>query len=665
MAAGQVETTQDHLDRISRTNPATALVELIWNALDAGGTSVDISFETNTLGGISAIEVKDCGSGINPDELEFTFGKIGGSLKQTRTRTPEGRTVHGALGQGRFKAFSLGPHVTWHSIFNQNNKFYSHEISVIKEKLNSYIATDPTECFAESTGTTVRVNNISDKKVDALISDGSRNDILHDIALYLMQYNDVTIIYDRKRIDPSKAILRSKKYILELLSELGDEPELTIVEWNTGYKGKKLYFCDSKGFSRDEVDGIIKFPGYEFTAYLKSNLIDALHASNDISARTLNPTYKRILDAVKDKLREHFTALAAQDASKLVARWKEEDIYPFTDEETAHPVKKAESQVFDIVASRIYEHHKPFRDGEHEAKELTLRLLRQAIENKPQNAIKIINEVLRLPKDKQNDLAELLERTSLESILNAANVVTKRIDTILGLEEILFAKDWKKRLRERTQLHRILVHELWVFGEQYTLDTDDESLKQVLIKHLKHLGRAEFAKEVGDVKLITDEGGIPDIMVSRKITRSDKKFEHLVIELKAPKVKIGSDEITQIEKYAFSVIADERFSKNDVIWTFYLISNSLDSYAEIKASADGLPYGCIHRKDNVTIWIKKWSDILHEAKFRYDFFKNQLEIEASREEGMQHLLTKYESIFSKQKYDGTMKSTGSKATDLN
>ncbi|KHK02481.1 ATP-binding protein [Desulfovibrio sp. TomC] len=653
MAIGNVKTTQDHLDRLSRSNPTTAIVELIWNALDAGGSAVEVTFETSNLGGISAIEVKDFGDGIDPSELDSSFGKIGDSLKKIRTRTPEGRTVHGSLGQGRFKAFALGAHATWNTTFKRNEKLYSYQISVIKDKLNSYRSTEPKETTFHKTGTVLRIDQISDKKVDTLVANTSQVDILQSIALYLMQYKDVNVTYDRKALDPSLTIKRKKKFILETIQDITGEAELTIIEWNIAYKGKKLYLCDTQGFSRDEIDGIIKFPGYDFTAYLQSESIDELYKTNELAAKTLNQKYKALLDTAKDKIRNYFTELAAEEASKIVEKWKEDKIYPFTEDEISHPVKKAESQVFDIVAARVYEHHKPFRDGENDAKELTLRLLRQAIENKPQNAIKIINEVLRLPKDKQDELAELLERTSLESVLNAANIVTKRIDTILGLEEIIFSKEWKKHLRERTQLHRLLVHELWVFGEQYTLDTDDESLKQVLIKHLRHLDRSDLAEQIGDVKLITDEGGIPDIMMSRKITRPDKKFEHLVLELKAPRVKIGPDEITQIEKYAFSVIDDERFSKSDVIWTFYLISNDFSKFAETKANSDDRPYGCIFSKGNATIWIKKWSDILHEAKYRYEFFRQKLEIEASREEGIQHLFDKYENIFKTAKTSGT------------
>lgn len=57
------------------------------------------------------------------------------------------------------------------------------------------------------------------------------------------------------------------------------------------------------------------------------------------------------------------------------------------------------------------------------------------------------------------------------------------------------------------------------------------------------------------------EGGwVVDIDSSRH--RSDD-LDHLVVELKAPKVKIGKKDITQVEEYAISLARDPRFRTVD------------------------------------------------------------------------------------------------------
>ena len=96
-------------------------------------------------------------------------------------------------------------------------------------------------------------------------------------------------------------------------------------------------------------------------------------------------------------------------------------------------------------------------------------------------------------------------------------------------------------------------------------------------------------------------------MLTRNIARNHPtEREHLVVELKAPKVKIGQKEINQIESYAFAVADDERFNTIDTNWHFWIISNELDSYAKHRLSGDKLDRGILHSARGITIWVKTW-----------------------------------------------------------
>lgn len=166
--------------------------------------------------------------------------------------------------------------------------------------------------------------------------------------------------------------------------------------------------------------------------------------------------------------------------------------------------------------------------------------------------------MLKLPKRKQEELAELLRDVSLSAIISAAKIVADRLRFLTGLEAILFDADSKKRLKERSQLHRIIAQNCWLFGEEYNLSVDDKSLTEVLRKHRKLLGDDAVIDE--PVKHVSQERGIVDLMFSRAVRRHKAdELIHLVVELKAPKVKIDEKEITQTEKYAISVMKDERF----------------------------------------------------------------------------------------------------------
>jgi hypothetical protein len=62
--------------------------------------------------------------------------------------------------------------------------------------------------------------------------------------------------------------------------------------------------------------------------------------------------------------------------------------------------------------------------------------------------------------------------------------------------------------------------------------------------------------------------------MTRKVpsARPDER-DYLVVELKAPSVKIGQKETGQVRSYAFAVQDDERFRNIKARWEFWVVSN--------------------------------------------------------------------------------------------
>jgi EAL domain-containing protein (putative c-di-GMP-specific phosphodiesterase class I) len=143
-------------------------------------------------------------------------------------------------------------------------------------------------------------------------------------------------------------------------------------------------------------------------------------------------------------------------------------------------------------------------------------------------------------------MAALLEETTLSGIISAASEVADRLKFITGLEAILFDPDLKKRVKERSQLHKIIETKTWIFGEEYNLWVSDRSLTEILRHHRSKLDPTIVIDE--PVKHVSQERGIVDLMLSRaqKKHRADDT-EHLVIELKAPKAKLKAADLSQLE----------------------------------------------------------------------------------------------------------------------
>ena len=189
--------------------------------------------------------------------------------------------------------------------------------------------------------------------------------------------------------------------------------------------------------------------------------------------------------------------------------------------------------MFDIVAAHVQEIAPDLGISSTTTRALHLRMLRSAIERGPEELQLILKEVLDLPVKQQKELAALLQETTLTSIITAAKTVADRLKFISALESIVFNPETKGRLKERSQLHKILAENTWVFGEEYNLWVSDKDLRNVLVKHKKLLGSPISIED--PVKVVGQKRAIIDLMLSRSTRRHRADdIEHLVVELKAP-----------------------------------------------------------------------------------------------------------------------------------
>ena len=640
-----IQVHHDHLERLAQTRkPVLALAELVWNAVDADAMGVDIDLVEDGLGGLKSIVVSDNGHGIPYGKAEELFSGLGGSWKQLRPFSlGEKRIHHGKEGRGRFRAFALGRVVDWDVCAVDAGVTQRYRISMVKDRLRKV---EIGECAHVESGTPLGITvTVSELERDfRSLRDGSAADELAQIfALYLRQYPRVAIRLNGIVIDPRSAEETSTSYPLPDIEfdGAGSYPaSLEIVEWRIKAQ-RRLFFCDGNGFPLDETSPGIQAPGFEFTAYLKSDYFADLLATNALDLANMDPAVEGCLALAKETMREHFRNRSAEKAAGLVAEWRQERVYPY-EGEPANVVEKAEREVFNVLALNVNTYLPEFSTADEKSKRFQFRLLKQAVERAPSDLARIINEVLDLPIEKRQELAELLECTTLSAIIGASRIVTDRLEFLRGLETLIFDPDLKERVRERTQLHRLVAENVWMFGEQYHLSVDDQSLTEVLKKHLAAAGREV---EI-DAPVLRADGsrGIVDLMFSRntQLAGSEDR-EHLVVELKRPNVKVDAGVAAQIESYAFAVADDERFRSVPAKWVFWAISNEMDEVVTRKVSQKDRARGILFQDDEqrITIWVRTWSQVVNDCKARLRFFEDGLKYTPDRDSSLAHLNATY------------------------
>lgn len=128
-------------------------------------------------------------------------------------------------------------------------------------------------------------------------------------AAYLTEeYPGLDLEYRSVRVDPNDAQSHRGEYDLGDVDLGGGRPvAVSIIEWNIP-TDRVLHLCDAKGISLHEtqVGQQIRAPGFNFTAYVKSDHLRELDKDSQLVLAEMHLDVDVIVKAAKGKIEEHF-----------------------------------------------------------------------------------------------------------------------------------------------------------------------------------------------------------------------------------------------------------------------------------------------------------------------------------------------------------------------
>jgi hypothetical protein len=89
------------------------------------------------------------------------------------------------------------------------------------------------------------------------------------------------------------------------------------------------------------------------------------------------------------------------------------------------------------------------------------------------------------------------------------------------------------------------------------------------------------------------------------------------------------------------VARDERFAKTNTNWTFWVVSNELDDYAEDQATQEGRPVGVVYDRKGIRVWAKTWAQLIDDCQHRLKFVQSNLDIQSSESDAVDFLRETY------------------------
>lgn len=250
-----VNLAPDYLQQLSRCHPHVGIAELVWNAMDAEPTRVDVWLRDSPLGGIEKIVVVDDGEGIDVTRVDEAFGHLGQSWKKFTKTTTSGRPLHGQHGRGRFRACTLGRICTWDTVNRAvDGKAHAFTVTINTDRIKDVEILD-IKPATQKTGTTVTVSELTQPKSRSFADEAVVDHLTEHFGHFLLSYPAISIRVNGTALNPEALIAHQEELPPQSVTlPNGASADLTvrIIEWKKS-GSRRIFLCDPNGMTVHDV----------------------------------------------------------------------------------------------------------------------------------------------------------------------------------------------------------------------------------------------------------------------------------------------------------------------------------------------------------------------------------------------------------------------------
>ena len=640
-------TTDPHLIKQTLSNYSNTFVafkELVINSMQASASTIRISFEGDSPDAvghaITAITIWDDGHELPYSEFDQSFMNIGTHNKKD------------GQGVGRFAAFQLGQVMEIESAaFDpQINKYTKIHVMLDARQLTQSLEQTNVEVDVEESDARIEqyyqvritdlYNNeqscarknrlgkcfeesefkrlIFEEYAYSIFEDKARfyiNDTLIDKQEYIEEvpyarevpYLDVkgrehTINYYFYRL---KLV---KKEISVLVQSKIENAYLTVrrygyaCKWHTPDLGAWFIYVNSEMLNNETIPDLD---------------LDGL--GNKEAAAILANIRQTIDDFFRERNKEY-------DA--FVTKLMKDEHYPY--ESSNEEVGLSESMFRKTIY--LVENQEKLLEKKEAVRKIVYPMVRKLLEEG--DAQFIVDKVLSLPEEKKKQLHDLLQTADFGEVIRFSSQVARKQRFIEFLQELTYG-ELSKSVKERSQLHKIVENELWIFNEAYN-GTPQLWSDKSLANNLDELHRQYFDYEPTeeDENLITDYKDtmrdITDLFFYNEKRLVNGRREVMIVELKAPSCAISNHEMNQAKRYAYDIHRYPKFDKSQVCYKILLISSHLTERA--KSEINNFPNfgetGLFDRKtengEDIRVYAMTWSELIERNKRALSYLSESL-----------------------------------------
>lgn len=625
-----------------------AFCELINNSIQADAKNIDITIDyakdnelSPTL--IKKIIVKDDGIGVHQNLIQERLLDFGDSTKK------------GGKGIGRFAALQIGSDVEIETIgFDKEGNNFSKAIIPFSEqyiksvKKIEDLEIDTDESLLKGKHNTfykVTINNIYDPAVtgknqkrkvsERLLKDNIQNAIFERYPIVIFN-KSIRFKINGENLKPEQFIEgKPEKVAVIFKDKKAKEHNLffTYIQLKSTIDEIRVFLTTKNA----GIDTIVS--GFQFDAdwispkskgwfvYIHSDVLETdLYRNLDMDG--LDDNVHHFKAFIKDKL-NHFFKGKNKEYEDFVTKLKKDSFYPY--KENSNATSRSKVVLFDKVAYLVEERYNLFTTNK-QLREIIYPLIDRTITTGELD--KILQKILRLENKHVKKFNELLDRTEIEDVIEFSEKVSKKIEDLVFVEK-LTCSEMSKHVAERKELHKVLEKTLWIFGEKYLDNTKllsdtnlENNLKKLREENL--LYKPNKKEDNINTEIDVKSRSITDLFIYSEKPIDEVKREVLIVELKAPKVKISPIELQQVKKYAREV-EESSFYSDDINFHIVLISSEINKAGKYEIDATPKPrenpyFYFQNENKNITISVMKWAHLIEGNKRKLSYLSSKLKV---------------------------------------
>jgi Histidine kinase-, DNA gyrase B-, and HSP90-like ATPase len=630
----------EHLGRQKYATPAKAIAELIMNGFDADAKLVQVDLNRNALGLIvDRIVVTDNGAGMTEWDLKERFQTVGVQAKS------DGKSRLGQFGVGRMAVFRLGSRSQWRTVSLVGDVKTEFSFQLDSSSPDEFPVEARTVSARTPTGTTIVIEGLLDEQTLRLTDKQLSWDLFSEFASYLFAWTKKHLQINGELIELADRVIQ--RNVEELGSEQTRVSGITTLEHLLlkapvhGSRVPEQLILTAKGVAVERLS-LSNPPAPNYLALVSSPYLDKLVGENRAAFINMDGGMVGLKKAVDEQIEVFGEKYRRETAEEFIDRARQKEFYPFHGE-PQNAVTRVEQTLYDSILTLVNDAVNVENLGAKQQR-LIFNLLHRALRD--EDLLQVLNKVAGLSADDIAQFRELLERTTLQSIIRLSSEVTERLTFLDVLKDVVYGEG-AVGLRERSELHKILEPNCWIFGPQYHLATSDKAFRKVIARQRLDAGLDPVPEDVISAVVGIDQ--VPDLFLAahRDYHVSDgHRHEHLMIEIKRPTQKISPKVVSQGESYASVLNACSEFDPTRTEWDLFLVSGEIeDNVVNLKRRKADRPFGHIDTMGNVRLWAFTWGEIIEAARDEMRMVRDKLEMKSLELSSSEYLQKHYPKVF--------------------